>query len=64
MPVSIFSLVFEFYKKGKSNGVQLTLNSMELIFGPEEAHGVSEMGQESPGLPMRVGARQGGRARP
>ena len=28
---------------------------MELIFGPEEAHGVSELDQESPGLPTRVG---------
>ena len=31
---------------------------MELIFGPEEAHGVSELDQESPGH------AQGGRARP
>ena len=28
---------------------------MELIFGQEEAHRVSEMDQESPRLPMRVG---------
>ena len=28
---------------------------MELIFGPEEGHGVSKMDQESPGLPTRVG---------
>ena len=28
---------------------------MELIFGPEEAHGVSKMDQKSPGLPTRVG---------
>ena len=27
---------------------------MELIFGPEEAHGVSELDQKSPGLPTRV----------
>ena len=26
------------------------------MFGPEEAHGVSEMYQESLGLPTRVGA--------
>ena len=30
---------------------------MEIIFGPEEAHGVPEMGQKSPEAPMRVGAR-------
>ena len=30
---------------------------MEIIFGPEEAHGVSEMGQKSPEAPTRVGAR-------
>ena len=28
---------------------------MELIFGLEEAHGVSELDQESPELPTRVG---------
>ena len=26
-----------------------------IFYGPEEAHGVSEMDQESPGLPTRVG---------
>ena len=30
---------------------------MELIFGPEEAHGAPEMGQRSPEAPTRVGAR-------
>ena len=30
---------------------------MELVFGPEEAHGVSEMDQKSPEAPTRVGAR-------
>ena len=30
--------------------------SRNLIFGPEVAHGVSKMDQESPGLPTRVGA--------
>ena len=29
---------------------------MELIFGPEEGHGVKELGQKIPGLPRRVGA--------
>ena len=28
---------------------------MEIIFRPEEAHGVSEMGQKSPEAPTRVG---------
>ena len=26
-----------------------------IFYGPEEAHGVSEMGQKSPEAPMRVG---------
>ena len=30
---------------------------MEIIFGPEEAHGASEMDQKSPDAPTRVGAR-------
>ena len=30
---------------------------MEIIFGPEEAHGASEMDQKSPEATMRVGAR-------
>ena len=30
---------------------------MELIFGPEEAHGVPKMGQNSPEATTRVGAR-------
>ena len=55
MPVSIFFLVLEYRRKGKSNGVQLTWNFMELIFGPEEAHWVSEMDQESPGHPLPRG---------
>ena len=50
-----FFLVFNYRGKGKSNRVQLTWNFMELIFGPEEDHGVSELEQESPGLPTRVG---------
>ena len=37
---------------------------MEIIFGPEEAHGVSELDQESPGLPTRVGARPLPRGQP
>ena len=28
---------------------------MEIIFGPEEAHGASEMGQKSPKATTRVG---------
>ena len=51
VPVSVFFLVLEYRRKGKSNGVQLTPNFTELIFGPEEAHGVSEMDQKSPGMP-------------
>ena len=52
-----FFLGLEYHGKGKSNGVQLTWNFTELIFGPEEGHGAKEMGQKSPGLPTRVGAR-------
>ena len=57
MPVSIFFLVFEYRRKGKPNGVQLTWNFTNLIFGPEEGHWVKELGQKSPGLPTRVGVR-------
>ena len=33
----------------------MTCHLTEIIFGPEEAHGVPEAGQKSPGLPTRVG---------
>ena len=51
-----FFLVSEYRRKGKPNGVQLTWNSTEIVFGPEEAHGVPEMDQRSPEATMRVGA--------
>ena len=62
--VSVFFLVLEYRRKGKSDGVQLTWNFTELIFEPEEAHRVSEMDQESPSLPTKVGARPLPRGQP
>ena len=56
MPVSVFYFYFEYRGKGKPNGVQLTWNFTEIIFGLEEAHGVPEMGQKSPEATTMVGA--------
>ena len=33
----------------------MTCQSLRIFSGPKEAPGVKELGQESPGLPMRVG---------
>ena len=49
-----FYPILGFQRKGKSNGFQLTWNFTELIFGPEEAHGASEMDQKSPEGTTRV----------
>ena len=51
----MFFLVFEFYRKGISNGVQLTCQFLMIFSGPKEAPEVKELGQESHGLPTRVG---------
>lgn len=47
----------EFYRKGISNGVQLTCQFLMIFYGPKEDPGVKELGQESPGASTRVGAR-------
>ena len=53
MPVSVF-LVFEFYRKGIPNGVQLTCQFLTIFYGPKEAPRVKELGQKSPEPSMRV----------
>ena len=50
-----FFLVFEFYRKGIPNGVQLTCQFLMIFYGPKEAPGVKELGQKSPGPSTRVG---------
>ena len=55
VPVFVFFLVFEFYRSGIRNGVQLTCQFLMIFYGPKEDHGASELGQKSPGLPTRVG---------
>ena len=50
-----FLLVLVFYRKGIPNGVQLTCQFLRIFSGPKEDHGTSELGQGSPGIPMRVG---------
>ena len=52
-----FFLVFEFYRKGIPNGVQLTCQFLMIFYGPKEAPGVKELGQKSPGRPRGWGAR-------
>ena len=64
IPSFCFFLVLDYRRKGKPNGVQLTWNFMELIFGQEEGQEVEELGQKSLGLPTRVGARPPPWARP
>ena len=54
MLVSVFFLVFEFYRKGIPNGVQLTCQFLMIFYGPKEAPGVKELGQKSPGPSTRV----------
>ena len=53
MQVSVF-LVFEFYRKGIPNGVQLTCQFLLIFYGPKEAPGAKELGQKSHGLSTRV----------
>ena len=53
----MFFLVFEFYRKGIPNGVQLTCQFLMIFYGPKEAPGVKELGQKSPEPSTRVGAR-------
>ena len=48
VPVSIFFLVFEFYRKGIPNGVQLTCQFLMIFYGAKEDPGVEELGQKSP----------------
>ena len=55
VPVSVFSLFFEFYRKGIPNGVQLTCQFLTISYGPKEDPGAKELGQGSLGLPTRVG---------
>ena len=45
--VSAFFLVFEFYRKGITNGVQLTCQFLMIFYGPKEAPRVKELGQKS-----------------
>ena len=59
-----FFLVFEFYRKGIPNGVQLTCQFLMIFYGPKEAPEVKELGQKSPEPSMRVGARLPPWARP
>ena len=54
VPVSIFFLVFEFYRKGIPNRVQLTCQFLTIFYGQKEDPGVKELGQKSPGPSMRV----------
>ena len=56
-PVSVFSLFLSFTEKEYQNGVQLMCQFLMTFSGPKEAPGVKELGQDSPGLPTRVGAR-------
>ena len=49
-----FFLIFEFYRKGISYGVQLTCQFLMIFYGPKEAPGVKELGQKSPEPSMRV----------
>ena len=53
----LFFPCFWVSKKEKSNGVQLTWKFTEIVFGPEEAHGVPEMDRRSLEATTRVGAR-------
>ena len=53
--ISVFYLVFEIYRKGIPNGVQLTCQFLTIFYGTKEAPGVKELGQKSPGLSTRVG---------
>ena len=55
VPVSVFFLVFEFYRKGIPKRVQLTCQFLMIFYGPKEAPGVKELGQKNPELSMRVG---------
>ena len=57
LPISVFS------RKGIPNGVQLTCQFLMIFYGPKEAPGVKELGQESHGLPTRVGGAPRGQAR-
>ena len=52
-----FFVVFEFYRKGIPNGVQLTCQFLWIFYGPKEDPGVKELRQKSPGPSTRVGAR-------
>ena len=49
VPVSIFFLVFEFYRKGIPNIVQLTGQFLMIFYGPKEAPVVKELDQKSRG---------------
>ena len=51
----LFFLVFEFYRKGITNGVQLMCQFLWIFDGPKEDQKLSELGQKSPELPTRVG---------
>ena len=62
VPVYVFSLFLSIAEKEnqtESNWPEFT----EIIFGPEEAHGVSEMDQKSPEAPTRVGGSRLSRGR-
>ena len=49
-----FFLVFEFYRKGIPNGVQLTCQFLMIFYGPKEAPGAKELDQKSPKLTTRL----------
>ena len=53
--IAVFLPISVFRRKGISNGVQLTSQFLTIFYGPKEDPGVKELGQESPGLPTRVG---------
>ena len=50
-----FPLVFEFYRKGIPNKVQLTCQFLTIFYGPKEDPGAKELGQEIPRASTRVG---------
>ena len=54
LPVSVFSLFLSFAEKEYQTESNWPKKFTEIIFGPEESHGSSEMDQKSPEATTRV----------